>query len=319
VPSRRAFLSRALLVAAAAGGGLFLVRDRLPWPPPAVRFANDRATPWLTLADRSGLIAVTAQVNGRSVQAVIDSGAQFTAIDRRLAEALRLPRALAAPLLAYGVSGGPILSHTVRLDLAMPGLEAPDLRAAVLDLSMVAQLAGRDFGLLLGRDLLRHVVLEADLPARRARLLARPAFRPPPGARELPIVWRSGAPLTPVRIEGGPPIDVLVDTGSTNVLALSETAARRAGLLAPGREVRSARSVSVGGLSLSQVVTADTLRAGEITLRDVEVFIYRPSPGSPAPDGLLGAGLFRRHHLALDLGGNRLYLSPPGLVMTPRP
>jgi predicted aspartyl protease len=308
-----------LLVAAAAGGGLFLVRDRLPWPPPAVRFANDRATPWLTIADRSGLITVTARVNGRRVQAVIDSGAQFTAIDRRLADALSLPRALAAPLLAYGVSGGPILSHTVRLDLATPGLEAPGLRAAVLDLTMVAQLAGRDFGLLLGRDLLRQVVLEADLPARRARLVARPAFRPPSHAQVLPIAWRSGAPLTPVHVEGSPPIDVLVDTGSTNVLALSEAAARRVGLLAPGREVRSARSVSVSGLSLSQVVTARTLQAGEITLRDIEVFIYRRAPGSPAPDGLLGAGLFRRHHLALDLGGSRLYLSPPGLTVTREP
>ncbi|ODT88519.1 aspartyl protease family protein [Phenylobacterium sp. SCN 70-31] len=316
--SRRAFLSRALLVAA-AGGGLFLVRDRLPWPPQEVRFANGRATPWLPVRDGSGLIEIEAVIRGRALSAVIDSGAEFTAIDRQTAEALGLPRPVAAPLIVYGVSGGPTMAHTVRLDLELPGLTAPGLRAAALDLAQVAQLAGREFRLLIGRDLLRRVVLEADLPARRTRLVAPEAFRVPYDAHSLPVTWRRGAPLASVRIGDAGSVEALIDTGSSNVLAVSEDAALRLGLLRADAQVREGRSVSLGGLGLNRVVTVARIGVGPLALRDVDVFIFRPGAGAPAPDGLLGAGLFRRHRMALDLPGDRLHLSPPGVILAPTP
>ncbi|MDZ4369858.1 MAG: pepsin/retropepsin-like aspartic protease family protein [Phenylobacterium sp.] len=316
--SRRAFLTRALLVAA-AGGGLFLIRDRLPWPTQEVRFANGRSTPWLPVRTGVGLIEVDAVVAGRTLPAIIDSGAQFTAIDRTVAEALDLPRSLSAPMMAYGVSGGPTLTHTVRFDLELPGLTAPDLRGAVLDLAGVARLAGRDFRLLIGRDLLRHVVLEADLANRRTRLVAPEAFRAPYDAHSLPIAWRSGAPVARVEVGDGGAVEALIDTGSSNVLAVSENAAKRLGILGADAEVRTGRSVSLGGLSLNRVVTVSRIQVGALPLRGVDVFVYRPNPAAPAPEAILGSGLFRRHGMALDLPGGRLYLSPPGVALAPPP
>jgi predicted aspartyl protease len=118
-----------------------------------------------------------------------------------------------------------------------------------------------------------------------------------------------------VRIEAAPPEQVLVDTGASGVLALSEQAAQRAGLLAPGRTVRPAHSVSLGGLSLDRRVTARTVAIGPLVLRDVEVQVYRPAANAPAPSGLLGTGLFSRYRMALDLGGDRLHLVPPSLMI----
>jgi predicted aspartyl protease len=306
---------RSLLVGlAAAAGGLFLVRDRLPWPPLAPRFANGRDTPWQRVPP-GGLIEIEASVNGAPIHAIVDSGAQFSAVDRTLAERLALPRNVAAPMLAFGVSGGPTLTHTVRLDLALPGLAVPNLRAAALDLAPVAQVTGRAFQLLIGRDVLRHVVVEADFPLRRARFLARGAYAPPPDARTLPLKDTGRGPMLAVQVEGAPPLDVLVDTGAAGVLALSETAARDAGLLAPGRPVSKAQSVSLGGLSLDRRVTARTVSAGGLSLRNVDVQIYRPAANAPAPSGLLGTGLFSRYRMALDLGGGRLHLVPPSVMI----
>jgi predicted aspartyl protease len=306
---------RSLLVGlAAAAGGLFLVRDRLPWPPLTPRFANGRDTPWQRLPP-GGLIEIDAHVGAAPIRAVVDSGAQFSAIDRALAERLDLPRTVAAPILAYGVSGAPSLTHTVRLDLALPGLAVAGLRAAALDLAPIAQVTGRDFQLLIGRDVLSRLVVEADFPLRRVRFLTREAYKAPPDAHSLPLARTGAGPQIDVRIEDAPPLQVLVDTGASGVLALSEKAAHQAGLLAPGRTIRPAHSVSIGGLSLDRRVRARTLAVGPVVLRDVDVQVYRPAANAPAPTGLLGTGLFSRYRMALDLGGDRLHLVPPSLMI----
>lgn len=205
------------------------------------------------------------------------------------------------------------------LDLGLPGLTIPGLRAAVLDLAAISKATGRDFQLLIGRDVLRSLVVEADFPRGRARFLAREAFRPARDAVLLPLAIKGGAPMVAARIEGAAPLDVLVDTGASGVLALSESAARQTGLLAPGRKVRETHSVSLGGLSLDRLVTARTVQVGGMTLRDTDIQVYRPAPNAPAPSGLLGSGFFRPFRMSLDLAGGRVALVRPGLIIVPMP
>ncbi|WP_293679075.1 aspartyl protease family protein [uncultured Phenylobacterium sp.] len=310
--SRRAFISRAVL-AAAGGAALFAVRDRLPWPPLDVRIANGRDTPWQRLPQRPGLVEITVSVNGAPIRAVVDSGAQISAVDAGLAERLRLQRILAAPLLAYGVSGGPSLTHTVRLNLSAPGLAVPRLRAAVLDLAGIAAASGRDFHLLIGRDVLSRLVVEVDFPLRRARFLQPGIHRPAHDAITVPLA--GGAPAATVHIEAAAPMDLLVDTGATGFLALSEAAARRAGLTAPGRPVSRGLSVSLSGLNPERTVRARIVRMGGLTLRDVPVQIFTPATNAPAASGLIGAGLLQPFRVALDLPARRLHLTPPAITI----
>lgn len=306
---------RSLLIGlATAAGGLFLVRDRLPWPPVATRFTNGRDTPWQPIP-KGGLVEIAAAVNGAPIRAIVDSGAQFSAIDGDLVQRLDLPRTLAAPMLAFGVSGGPTLTHTVGFDLSLTGLAVPRLRAAVLDLAAIGQVTGRDFQLLIGRDVLSQLIVETDYPLHRSRFLARGTYTPPPDARTLKLRDTGRGPMLPAQIEAGPPLELLVDTGAAGAIALSERAAQQAGLLAPGRRVTPAHSVSLGGLSLDRRVTARTANIGGLALRNVEVQVYRPAANAPAPSGLIGAGLFARFRMALDLAGDALHLAPPALVI----
>ncbi|MGA0607262.1 aspartyl protease family protein [Phenylobacterium sp. VNQ135] len=318
--SRRALLSRLGLLAT-GGTALYLLRDRLPWPPPRIAFAAEPSTPWIALPDEARLIEIDGEVAGHPLRIVVDSGAQFSAIDATLAQSLDLPKAMTLPMLAYGVSGQPSLTHTVRLDLGLQGLAVRGMRAAVLDIAGLSAATGRSFQMLLGRDVLRELVLEADFPRGRVRFHRPSAYSPPPDARQAAVRMVGGAPVTAVRIEGSAPVDVLVDTGATGVLALSVDAAREAGLLAPGRRVEQAHSVSLGGQSLDRLVRARTVEAAGLTLRGVDVQIYAPSARGPIPRGLLGSGLFRRYRMALDLDGGRLFLIPATarLVREPRP
>lgn len=308
--SRRALLANLPLLAA-GGATLWVVRDRIPWPPPRATFASGDRTAWIPLPERGGLIEIPGRIAGRDIRVVVDSGAQFSAIDRALADALGLKRTTALPMLAYGVSGAPSLTHTVKLDLALPGLSVSGMRAAVLDLANLSQITGRGFSLLLGRDVLRGLVADIDFPLRRVVFQAPDTYVPPRDARAAPLKLVGGAPIVAVRIEDGPPIDVMVDTGATGLLALSAPTAEAAGLLEPGRDVSSAHSVSLGGLSLDRVVTARRLEIAGVALTNVGVQIYDPSARAAVPAGLLGTGFLRRFRMALDLGGGRLFLARP--------
>ena len=102
------------------------------------------------------------------MRVLVDTGAQFSAIDRGLARVLKLRPRAALPILAYGVSGAARLAHTVKLDLELPGLQISGVRAAALDLAKLSAITGRGISLLLGRDALSNLVVEVDGPRSRA-------------------------------------------------------------------------------------------------------------------------------------------------------
>jgi len=206
------------------------------------------------------------------------------------------------------------------LDGILERLSGTNLRySLLLDLAGMAAVSGRDFQLLIGRDVLRRLVLEADFPLRRARFLAPGVFRPAHDSIAIPLKVEGGAPLARVQIEATVPVDLLIDTGATGDLALSDAAARRAGLTAPGRLVRQGHSISLSGLNPARTAIAATVRLGELSLRNIDVQIYAPAASAPGPVGLVGAGLLRPFRIALDLNGGRLWLTPAPLRVVPPP
>lgn len=304
--NRRALL-RQLAVLGAGLGAAWWVRERYLFPRPAVDFAGGAdGTGWLPLPDPVGLIELAVRVQGVPVRAVVDSGAQFSAIDRVLAGRLGL-QAAPIPLLAFGVSGQPELTHTVAFDLDIGPLRAPAMRAATLDLLRLSAVMRRPFALLIGRDLLGAVAADVDWPNARAALMRREAFQAPDAAELAPTRSRAHALMTEVTIEGAP-VEVMVDTGATSEIALSESTAERLGLLAT-RPVQTGRSVSLGGVSRDRVVRAASVTFAGRRLTDVAVQVFTPSSPGPLPAGLLGVGILRRFRVGLDLGAGRLWLT----------
>lgn len=298
------------MILGVGGGAFLLVHHQLTWPTPKVAFAHGRWSGWLELPAAGGLIALPARVGGETIQAVLDSGAQYSAIDTGLAQKLALPAATPLPMVAFGVSGAPSVTRAVTLDVDLGAFALKGLRAATLNLQPLTGLTRQPFSLLLGRDVLGAVVVEADLPRRRVAVFAPGQWIPPAGAVPVAVAIRAGGLMVPVRIEDGAPVEVLLDTGATGALALSEETARAAGLL-DGRPVRTGQSVTLGGVSQDGMVRVRRLDFAGHVITDLEVQIYQPPANSPAPDGLLGLGVLERFHLALDLPGKRTFLIGP--------
>jgi predicted aspartyl protease len=306
VTTRRSLIANLGLVAL-LGGGVWLARDRLLWPTPRPLF-DAPVGPWLPfLGPDQPLVVVAAGVGGTMVHALIDSGAQYTSIDRRLVERFGLASGPALPMVALGVGGAAQVAKGVSLDLELGRLRFPRLRAAALDLGVVSQALGLEVPLIIGFDVLSAVAAEIDFPRRRMRFADPKGGNLPAGGVAAPVRRAGRALLAKVSIEGRP-LEVLVDTGATGLVGLSADAAQQVGLVAQG--ARQGRSVVLGGVAVSQVVTAERFDFAGEAFRDVDIHIIQLPRVPGFPKGLLGVEALRHRRVSIDAGAGSLRLYP---------
>ncbi len=290
-------------------GAAWWVRDNVLWAPPQVGFGMERSSGWIAYDEpRAAVPTVAVDLGGRSVRALIDSGAQYSVIDRALFERLGRTDTFDLPLVAYGVSGQPQLGKGTTLELGVGEMRLSGLRTAILSLGPLADETGLGAPLILGRDVLSTVVLDIDAEARRLRMVARDVFRRP--AQLIPVtVHRQGGDslVTEVTVEGAT-IQAVVDTGASALLALSEEAANAAGLL-DGRPQQQGSSIVLGGAMSSRIVEARTVTIGDALYRQVPLPIYGDVVLPGFPSALLGMEAFTGQRMVLDLAGGTLHIS----------
>ena len=308
--NRRSLLIRAAGLAAVVGG-TWWARDHLLWPKPALTFAGNGATPWMPFARPSLVPTVRVRLGGREVVALIDSGAQYSVIDRALfAELPATGRSLFdMPLVAYGVGGGAQMGRGVTLEVDLPGLSIKGLRAAILDLGLLASGEGLRTPLILGQDVLGEAVLALDPARRHSRLIHRDAFVRPADLAPAAVRRQGGAMIAEVTVEGSS-VSVVVDTGASALLGLSRDAAEGAGLL-DGRPQRSEVSLVLGGALQSPTVVARTVTFADHLYRRVSVGVFDQPPLPNFPGGLVGMEAFVGRRVAMDLGAGALFVSRP--------
>lgn len=305
--TRRSFLIRAGLVAGVLGGALWLRRN-VVWPSPEAAFAAGGAPAWADLVDdRAHVLIIAATVAGQPVRALVDSGAQYSVVDRRLVQRLGLGEGFDIPLLAYGVGGGAQVGRGVTVDVAAAGASFAGMRAAILDLGPLADESGLATPLILGQDVLGESDLWLDLPERRLALA--PPGSPPAWSDlvQTPVLREGRALAAEVTVEGAV-TTALIDTGSSSLLALSRASAGALGLL-DGRETRRGSSLVLGGSVRSELVRAQTVTFGDALFRDATVAIYEDVAGRTLPEGLIGMPAFRGRRAVLRLGAGELWLS----------
>lgn len=307
--TRRGLLLRLGGLAAAVAGGVWL-RDQVIWRRPEVIVADDGWRPWDH--PRTDVPTVSAVIQGRTVRALIDSGAEYSAIDRDFAEALGLRSGFNMPLIAYGVGGGSQMGRGATVSLTAGGLQISRLQAAVLNLGPVATSEGLDTPIVLGQDVLGEAVMELDLsrPRRAGRRLRFLTAAPSaPDLIAAPAHRRGRALRTEVIVEGAV-IDALVDTGSSSVLALSEAEARKAGLM-DDRPSTPSSSLVLGGAMAARLIRVRSLTAGGADLGRAEVSVF-DNPSLPTfPSALVGTAAFEGRRVVLDVAGGRILVSRP--------
>jgi len=301
---RRSFLVQALGTAGLVGGGLWL-KDNVLWRKPSLSFGAG-GSGWLKFAERQTVSpTVMIELMGRPVKALLDTGAQYSVIDKGLFDHLELGEGFPLPLIAYGVGGTPQAGRGVSLDLTIGQLQVPRLRTAILDLGPLADPDGLGAQVVLGQDLFAVTVMDLDLRGRHVRLLDPETFAPASGLQEVAVNKKGTAMTSEVSLEGAV-IQAVIDTGFTDLLALSTSAATTAGLL-DGREETSGSSIVLGGMAKSRLVRAQTLTFDRQMWRDAEVQVFEDRPLPNYPDALIGMAAFERRRVALDLGRGRLF------------
>ena len=306
---RRLFL-RLGLGAAAVGGALW-VRDHVLWAPPKVAFEDSPATTgWLSWAVRRASVpTVKATIGGREIHALVDSGAQYSVIDRRLFEALGSPRGFDLPLVAYGVSGQPQMGKGVVLDLSVGTMRLTGLRTAILDLGPLAAADGLNTPLILGQDVLSRLRLGLVADDRRLAFAHPDAGPLPPDVSPVPVARRGKALVATVTIEGAE-IEAGGDTGASGLLSLRRSAAEGSGLL-DGRHVERGSSLVLGGAVAARIVRARTVTFADQLYRNRPVSIFADTAAPGVPDALLGMDAFAGRRVVMDLGAGALWASRP--------
>ncbi|HYC67208.1 retropepsin-like aspartic protease [Brevundimonas sp.] len=308
--NRRNLLIRAAGLAAVVGGAWW-ARETLFWPAPDLTFDESGATPWLPYARRANVPTVRVRVAGREVIALIDTGAQYSVIDKRLIEALpeRERSLFDMPLVAYGVGGGTQMGRGTTVEVLLPGLTIGKLRAAILDLGPLASDGGLNTPLILGRDVLEHLVLALDPARRHVRLIAREAFVRPADLTATEVRRTGGGLVAPVTVEGVM-VEAVVDTGASSLLALDKATAQSAGLL-DGRTQQTGTSLVLGGAMQAAVLEARTVTFADHLYRRVKVGVFEQPPLPNFPGALVGMEAFAARRAALDLGSGTLHVSQP--------
>lgn len=309
---RRDLLIRLGLVAGGVGGAWWL-RDHVLWKGPTVVFPAAGATDWLPYAQpRASTPTVAVVVNGQPVRALIDSGAQYSVIDRSLVATLGLTHQFDIPMVAYGVGGQAQIGRGATLDVQVGGprgLRLEGLRAAILGLGPLASDSGLGAPLILGQDVLRELVLELDTRRQRIRLAARDGWTPPPALSPVAVTRAGKALQAAITVEGAT-VEAVIDTGASAVLAVTRDTAEAAGLL-DGRERTAGQSIVLGGVVGAETVIVRTLTIGGQPYRQAAVAIYEDVAVPGFPKALVGMAAFRDRHVALDLRGPRLFVEQP--------
>lgn len=306
---RRDLLVRLGLIGATVAGGWWF-RDNVLWRKPDIVLPTEAE--WLPFAERRASVpTVDVMLGDRPIRALIDSGAQYSVIDRDLLAEIGAPETFDMPIVAYGVGGQPQIGKGVTLDLNVGSTRIAHLRTAILGLGPLASKAGLGAPLILGQDVLGELLLDLDVQRRRLRFLAKSGETPNPGLPEnvVPVdVRRDGGALkTTVTVEGAT-VEAVIDTGSSAILAMSRSAATAAGLL-DGRERRDGISIVLGGSMASTLVRARTMTFADQLYEHADAAVYADVALPGFPDALIGMAAFAGRRAVLDLGGGRMWAS----------
>jgi hypothetical protein len=276
--------------------------------PSASHLATDTEARWVPFELTAGnQIRFRTLLNGRWVDAILDTGVSDTAVSARFARAAGMKPLVAGQADAIGGSVALNWGAVDRVEVG--GLVRTGGRIAIIDADpRVTGPAPVD--LFVGADLLAAHALEIDYDGQRFRLL--PSGRMPFRGVTAPLrlAGPAGLYLSELDLGGRRHRRMIIDTGDGSMITLSRSAWR--GIEAPGAAITTAIAWGLGGQVESEVTIIPALRIAALPAGEVELRI-EPDSGFSARKGAagrLGGGLLRRHRVLLDPGAGRMVLAP---------
>lgn len=295
------------LVGLAAGSGSAANLPAIAAAPPAV-VDDGKWLPIDLIASRN--IVVPANINGRHVPAMIDSGATHSVISQQLALDMNLPQTgtITTQSFTDRVSGALLSAQSLEIG----GFSFSDIRFDSFDTRGIEDIAGHRIPLIIGCDLLRRLVIEIDFAGSRMRFQAPRATRRWLEHASLPLLELAHRPGVSLKLEACPECHALIDLGSDAPVSMSADYARAHGLL-DGRKGSTAIMSGIEGAIRIGVFTLDSLQVGPFRLRRVPAQVI--DSWKLENDVSLGWSLFRAFDAVLDLGAQALRLKADNSIL----
>jgi hypothetical protein len=241
---------------------------------------------------------------------LLDTGAGSSILN-----AAHLPRLGLDPegvLRAIGAGGEAEGALVAVESLRLGRMELPAQSWVSLDLSAMEPWLGGEVLGVLGYDTLSLAVVEIDYDRGWVRFHPAASFRPPRGSVPVPVRLDQNIPTVEVEIEGRRAW-VHLDTGSDNHLDLTAPYVRREGLLVDRGGLTETGTLGLGGRAPALQGRLAEFELAGFRFEDLPVNFNQAEEGVFANReiaGVLGAGVLRAFHLALDYSRRTLWLSP---------
>lgn len=260
------------------------------WAALALAAAGPLAADPLKVHDNRLFVPVT--INGVAAEALLDSAAEMTFLDPRLAANLGLKPE--GSQTAKGSGGHAEVQFAKGVNIDAAGVSLRDMTVALLDMTDLSErLVGTRLQIILGREFFDAARVEIDIASGTLRKLDR---SPEPAGVKLPLTSSRGIEHVPCRVEG---VDTAaaVDLGNGSQVLIGAAFAEKHGLLKPGRVVERKQGGGVGGTLVRDVVVLSSLEVAGVKFENVRAAIDREDSASEVN---LDTGILRRFVLVLD-------------------
>lgn len=247
-------------------------------------------------------IMVAAKVNGVAVDALLDSGAEASLLDRAFAERVGLTGG--KDVTARGSGENTMKASLIEgVKLEALGLTLENQTVGVLDLSDVGKrLFGHRLDIILGREIFDNARLEIDIDGKTIRVVD--AAVEPRGVK-LPLQSSFGIETFPVTIEGQT-VQATFDIGNGTRPMVGGAFAKK--LLGDGRPVQMDEGGGIGGARKREVIDLATVEFAGKRFEKVSASV--DASDDNAHDANIGISLLRHYLITVDYEARSLWLQP---------
>jgi hypothetical protein len=294
--------------AAVAIGGLALAHPGHPPLSTPVISVAPSAHPVSFELFRGNRIVVPVTINGHQTQAILDTGASMTTIDRTYARSIGLPEGF--KIKAKGAGGDVEAELVTGLTLDVGALRIDKGNVGVMDLATVARGIGRPINVVLGRDFFNSAVISIDWARKQLVVRSHESFRPDAAARAMQLTKHGPFNTISVSIAGAPAVEALFDLGNGSPLVMPITYWGHRPEVA-NLKYAGAMSGGVGGVHPARAVIVPTVTLAGKTFASVPAIMSESgNDEDPTQMTNVGIGLMKQFKVDLDLGRDRIYLTP---------
>lgn len=250
-------------------------------------------------------------------QLILDTGAQVTAIDEKVASDLGL-EPVGQVMGGGGGEGKVSVSFVQNVSFRVAGVELACQTVATAALRNILEArAGREVDGILGYDFISRFVVEIDYWNRKLRLYDRDAWKYQGNGIEVPIRLVNNNPVcdATITLPGGRSMvgNFYFDTGSGTTLSFTKPFTEENELLSDLPKKVESTGSGIGGVTHNYLGRITALKVGELEFQSPICSFSQDDLGGGADAayaGKIGGGILERCTVILDYERGHIFLEP---------